>query len=278
MRLALKRRAEWKMSSWSMEGTRHQVRLGGEWADVNELGQGDPIVLVPGLAGGWPLLGPLARDLARDHRVITYSLRGERFPTSTTHPIDLDDLAHDLGDLLDVLGLERPSVFGVSFGGAIALELAVTRPHRLGALILQGVESRFRANLGSMIARRVLERFPLPSDNRFVNQFFNLLYGGRPEPGPLVDFVVERCWETDQSIMAQRIALLENFDVTDRLWRIDVPTLILAGSRDAIVPPARQRTLAEAIPGARFELLDGAGHVGFLTHRAEAARAAVAAA
>jgi pimeloyl-ACP methyl ester carboxylesterase len=261
------------MSSCFHEGSEHQVRLRGECAEVIELGQGEPIVLVPGLAGGWRLLGPLAHLLARDHRVISYGIRGDRFPIGAARPRDLDELAQDLGALIDELGLERPAVFGVSFGGAIALELAVAQPQRLGALMVQGVEARFRATLGSTIARRVLERFPLPTDNRFVNQFFNLLHGGKPEPGPLADFVVERCWETDQSVMAQRIALLETFDVADRLWRIDVPTLVLAGSRDVIVPPARQRALAQAIPGASFELLEGAGHVGFLTHRAEVARA-----
>ena len=84
--------------------------------------------------------------------------------------------------------------------------------------------------------------------------------------------MLERCWETDQNVMARRLALLETFDVADQLWRIDVPTLVLAGSRDVIVPPARQRALAEAIPGARFELIDGAGHVAFLTHRNEVTR------
>ena len=272
MRLAMKRRAEWMMSSYFPEGRQHLVRLAGEWTEVIEMGQGDPIVLVPGLAGGWKLLGPLAQLLARKYRVITYGLRGDRYPTGTARPRELGDLALDLGDLIEELGLERPAVFGVSFGGAVALELAIEQPQRLGALVIQGVEARFRTTLGATIARRVLERFPLPSDNRFVNQFFNLLHGGKPEPGPLVDFVVERCWETDQSVMAQRIALLETFDVTDRLWEIDVPTLVLAGSRDVIVPPARQRALAAAIPGACFGLLDGAGHVGFLTHRTEVAR------
>ncbi len=272
MRLAMKRRSEWMMSSYFHEGIQHQVRIGGEWVEVTEMGQGDPIVLVPGLAGGCKLLGPLAHLLARGHRVITYDLRGDRFPTGTARPRELGDLAGDLGMLIEQLGLERPAVFGVSFGAAIALEFAIEQPERLGALILQGVEARFRTTLGATIARRVLERFPLPSDNRFVNQFFNLLHGGKPEPGPLVDFVVARCWETDQSVMAQRIALLETFDVGDRLWRIDVPTLVLAGSRDVIVPPERQRALASAIPGACLEILDGAGHVGFLTHRTEVAR------
>src|SRR5262249_30897088 len=145
----------------------------------------------------------------------------------------------DLAALIEGLGLERPAVLGVSFGGAIALELAAAHPEKLGALIVQGAEARFRTTPAVTNGRRVLERFPLPSDNRFVNQFFNLLHGGRPERGPVGEFVIERCWETDQSVMAQRIALLETFDVSDRLWRIDVPTLVLAGSRDVIVPPAR---------------------------------------
>ena len=100
----------------------------------------------------------------------------------------------------------------------------------------------------------MLERFPLPSDNRFVNQFFHLLYGAKPEPGPLVDFVVDRIWETDQSVMAQRLAQLESFDVSDRLWKIDVPTLVLAGARDVIVPVARQQSAGRAgspVPGSR---------------------------
>jgi 3-oxoadipate enol-lactonase len=241
------------------------------------LGRGDPLVLVPGLAGGWKLLGPLARGLARHFEVFLPGLRGDRtrFAGASEAPGAIGDLggyAEDLAVLMDQLGLANPSVFGVSFGGAVALELAVEHPHRLSGLIVHGAEARFHPSLGSAIARRVLERFPLPSDNRFVNQFFHLLYGQKPEPGPLVDFVVDRIWETEQSVMARRLAQLESFDVSDRLWRIDVPTLVLAGRRDVIVPADRQRALAEAISGARFEVLDDAGHIGFLTHRAEVIR------
>jgi len=260
------------MSNHFHEGKEHLIRVGGEWLDVVEMGQGEPIVLVPGLAGGWRLLAPLARQLARRHRVFVSGLRGDRFPVATSWARTVGEHARDLADVLDQLCLERPTVFGVSFGGAIALECAVEHPHRLGALVLQGVEARFRASLGATIARRVLERFPLPRDNGFVNQFFNLLHGGKPGPGPLSDFVVERCWETDQSVIAQRIRMLESFDVADRLWRLEVPVLVLAGTRDVIIPAGRQRALAEAIPEARFETIEGAGHVGFLTHRCEIAR------
>jgi len=229
--------------------------------------------VVPGLAGSWRLVWPLARTLARHFEVITYSLRGDNAGWGSLgggprRAWDLGEYAEDLASLIQRVGLSSPAILGISFGGAIALELAAESPRTVGPLVLYGAEAQFHRTLGSTIARRVLERFPLPSNNGFVNQFFHLLYGARPEPGPLVNFVIERIWETEQTVMAQRLAQLEAFDVTDRLWRIEVPTLAVAGARGVIVPPARQQALAEGIAGARCEILPDAGHIGFLTHRA----------
>jgi pimeloyl-ACP methyl ester carboxylesterase len=278
MRLAGKWRRSWViLGSETAAGRLQSVRIGNLCVDVTRLGRGDPIVLVPGLAGSWKLVVPLARALARSFEVYTCALRGDHFPSGGPSgelwgAWDLAAYARDVADLIGHLGLECPTVFGVSFGGAVALELAVEHPHRVGALILQGAEARFRTTIGSTIARLVLERFPLPRDNQFVNQFSHLLYGARPEPGPLVDFVVDRIWETDQSVMAGRLAQLESFDIRDRLWRIEAPTLVLAGSRDVIVSSARQQALAKEIPGARCEIIKDAGHIGFLTHRAQVAQ------
>ena len=118
--------------------------------EVIRLGRGDPLVLVPGLAGGWSLLAPLARRLARSHEVILYSLRGDRSQLVSPRARDLSVYADDLSDLIEELRLERPTVFGLSFGGAIALELALDHPERVGALILQGADARFQSNLGSV--------------------------------------------------------------------------------------------------------------------------------
>jgi pimeloyl-ACP methyl ester carboxylesterase len=76
-------------------------------------------------------------------------------------------------------------------------------------------------------------------------------------------------------VIAQRLKQLERFDITDQLWRVDTPTLIVAGSKDAIVPASRQLRLARCIPGAQLETIEGAGHIGFLTHRQEFARRVV---
>jgi len=277
MRLAAKWRPDW---TWEVDlGTEppESVMIGGGWVDVLRLGSGRPLVLVPGLAGGWKLLWPLAQSLSRHFEVHLCGLRGDRNPWigldgGPGMPWDLSEYANDLKHVIDRLGLSAPAVMGVSFGGAVALQFAAEYPESLGALMVYGADSRFRASIASTIARRVLERYPLPSDSPFVNQFFHLLYGRKPEPGPMVDFVVERIWETGQDVMARRLAQLESFDISDRLWRIDVPTLVQAGERDVIVPAARQRLLAESIAGATFQSVADSGHIGFLSHRAEVVR------
>ena len=272
MRIAAKRRSEWLLGNRFVDDLQRTTDAERTTPrNVVSLGKGEPIVLVPGLAGSWNLLVPLARRLAKRHRVVMPSLRGDRGVLGLDPARDMSDLADDLAATIDALGLERPTVMGVSFGGAVALEYAVNHPNRIGGLAIYGAEAKFRPTLGTTIARYALERFPLPDDNRFLNQFFNLLHGGKPEPGPLVDFIVDRCWRTDQCVVAHRLGLLESFDVSDHLWRIDVPTLVMAGTRDVVIPASRQKSLAKAIAGASFAQIDGAGHVGFLTHRAQVA-------
>jgi len=270
MRISAKRQLDWQLEFSNNNDTNRLTDFRGEARGVGAitLGSGEPLVLIPGLAGGAELVMPLAQQLSSRYRVIVPHVRGDRGYLGT-NPGDLADLADDLAVTLDSLGLERPIVMGVSFGGAIALEYAVHYPQRVGGLALWGVEAKFRPTLGTTVLKRVLERYPLPSDNRFLNQFFNVLYGTKPEPSPLVDFVADSCWKTDQMVVCDRLARLETFDVSDRLWRIDAPTVVVAGSKDVVIPAKRQRVLADGISGASFAEVAGAGHIGFLTHADE---------
>jgi pimeloyl-ACP methyl ester carboxylesterase len=235
-------------------------------AEYCEWGDGPPIVLVPGLAGGFELLGPVARLLARHHRVISYQLRGEDNCFALRRPFDLADLVADLSEFLDWLCLENPTILGVSFGGVLALEFAARYPHRLDRLIVQGVGARFEQGLIQQVASTVLNRFPLPSDNPFVNQFFNLLFGARQDNDALFEFVTRQCWQTDQSMMAHRFRLVEGFNMEAKLRRIRVPTLVLAGDRDMLVSPRSLCSLCEGLKRVHFARLPGCGHLAFVTH------------
>src|SRR5262249_47264947 len=230
-----------------------------------EWGDGPPLVLVPGLAGGFELLGPLARLLARDFRVISYQLRGEDDCFALRRRFGHADLVDDLHEFLDLMSLERPALMGVSFGGTLALSLAARRPSRVDSLVLQGTGARFQRGLLQQVAGMVLSRYPLPSDNAFVNQFFNLLFGSKQKPDALLHFVTRQCWQTDQSVMAHRFHLVNHFDIQPRLGRVQVPTLIMAGDRDLLVSRQSLEELANGITDAEQAVLPGCGHLAFVT-------------
>jgi len=217
------------------------------------------------------LLGPLVRELASDHQVIAYQLRGEDDAFALRRRFDLTDLVEDLGEFLDWFGLESPPVLGVSFGGVVALELAARRPSRLGALLTQGVGPRFEAGLLRQVAGFVLSRYPLPDDNPFVNQFFNLFFGGKQSPGPLFDFVTRTCWQTDQGIMAHRFALVETTEPALSLKAVRVPTLVMAGSRDLLVSSPGLEEMGQRLRQGRTVQIPKAGHLAFVTHAARVA-------
>lgn len=234
--------------------------------EYREWGNGPPLVLVPGLAGGFELLGPLARLLAQDFRVISYQLRGEDNCFALRRPFGLGDLVGDLAEFLDWHRLESPVILGVSFGGILALDFATRYPHRLQELIVQGVGARFERTLLQQVAGTVLARYPLPADNPFINQFFNLLFGRAQQQNPLFHFVTRQCWQTDQSVMAHRFRIAEGFDLGARLAQIRVPTLILAGDRDVLVSERSLRDLKAGVANARLVRLSGCGHLAAVTH------------
>ena len=229
-----------------------------------EWGQGPPLVLIPGLAGGFELLGPMARLLARDFRVISYQLRGEDDCFALRRRFDLQDLVDDLSEFLEWQCLERPAIFGLSFGGVVGLEFAARFPNQLSELVVQGAGACFERGLLQRLAGVVLSRYPLPFDNPFVNQFFNLLFGCRQKPNALFQFVTRQCWQTDQSVMAHRFHLVESFDMEGRLNRIQVPTLVLAGDRDLLVSESSLTQLVRGIPDCRQVRLPGCGHLAFV--------------
>ena len=261
--------AQWQRrfgARFAPEGAKYGVvHLPSYSAEYVVVGEGPPVVMVPGLAGGFELLGRLAGSLARNRQVISFQLRGERDAQARRRGFNRADLVGDLGHFLDALGLERPTLLGVSFGGLIALEFAIHHPGRLSSLIVQGVDCRYRSRLFSMILKEALLHYRLPHDSTFINQFFKLLFGRDEEPGPLFDFVTSRCWQTDQGVMAHRLLMIEDFDVEDRLWRIRVPTLVMAAEHDVIVPWESQQRVALSIPGARFARIARGGHLCFFT-------------
>jgi pimeloyl-ACP methyl ester carboxylesterase len=250
---------------YSMAPTGYLTLSDGYTAEYVVRGEGEPIVLIPGLAGGIGLLRPLMDALATSHRVIALELRGEK-NCLCERSFHFDRLVKDVSESMDLLRLESPGLVGVSFGGAIALDLATRLPHRVGYLAIQGANAHYERRLFDGVARKVLDRLLLPGDNPFVNQFFRILTGRRSMEGFGVDFVISQCWSTDQAVMAHRFALLEEYDVSHRLERLRMPVLMLAGEMDVVVPPSDAITMESLVPRMETRSIPEAGHFAFVTH------------
>jgi pimeloyl-ACP methyl ester carboxylesterase len=237
-------------------------------AEFVEWGEGPPLVVVPGLAGGIDLLEPLIHELGQHFRVICYQTRGEADCFALRRRFDLTDLATDLAEFVFLRGLECPAVFGCSFGGVIALASAAKYPRLYSSVGAQGVGMRFESGMLHRIAGMVLSNYPLPKDCRFVNQFFNLLFGQKPSPDQF-ELVTNACWQTDQSVMAHRLRLIRRFSLTDKTACVQVPTLVISGTRDFIVSKENSAELAATLPDCEQFVIPRAGHLAPVTHVTE---------
>jgi pimeloyl-ACP methyl ester carboxylesterase len=245
--------------------TRGVVDLKHYNAEFVECGDGPPLVIVPGLAGGIDLVEPLARELAQNFRVISYQIRGETDCFALRRRFTLADLATDLAEFVFLRGLEKPLVVGISFGGVIALACAARYPRLFTALGAQGIGVRFESGIIQRIAAMVLSNYPLPDDCSFVNQFFNLLFGYRPNVEQF-DHVTRSCWQTDQSVMTHRLRLLRRLDLCDMSARVTIPSLVISGSRDVIVSSENSRALVAQLQDCHQIVIDRAGHLAPVTH------------
>ncbi|HMX12041.1 MAG TPA: alpha/beta fold hydrolase [Burkholderiaceae bacterium] len=235
------------------------VRAGGLRLVVELSGptDGAPLLLIPGLgmqltdwpaglvaqlgAAGFRVINPDLRDFGlsqpmddlgrvRVHAAAFSGLMGLR-PDA---PYTLPDLADDAVNLLDALGVERAHVCGASMGGMVAQHLAARHPERLHSLALLMTTS------GSPW---------LPRGHPLVlQQMFR-----KPPKDPdalLAHFEYER----------QAVAVMADGDRSPLLRRIALPTLVVHGSADRLVPPAAGRDLARRIRGAVLDEIAGLGH------------------
>jgi 3-oxoadipate enol-lactonase len=229
-------------------------------------GAGEPVLMIMGLglSGGawWRTIPVLSRSL----RVITFDHRGvgrsnSRYPRYTT-----EAMADDAVSVLDAAGVERAHVYGFSLGGMVAQQLALRHAGRVRSLVLGAThpggpravrpgeeamaffrrragmtaEEAARAsvpfNYGPRCRREHADRIAEDIRRRLAHPFPERAYRAQ-----LVAAALHNCYR--------------------RVRRIDVPTLVVHGGQDRIVPVANGEILAERIPAARLRTLDDAGHL-----------------
>lgn len=208
--------------------------------------------------------------LSGQYRCLSYDKRGHGLSDAPQGDYSLDDHLDDLAGLMDQTGIGRVVVIGVSVGGLIAQGLALRAPERVAGLVLCCTAPRMGdAAMWSARIETARTEGLLPLADPVMERWFS--------PGFRAQHPVELSgWRnlflrTDPLGYANTCATLRDTDLTSRIPAISAPTLILAGSADLAAPVDLVRNCT-AIPGSRFEVLDGVGHIPGIEQPAAVAR------
>jgi len=224
-------------------------------ACVRMTGAGPLLVLVPGLDGTGKLFYRQLRSLARQYRVVTYTLR---------EAATMEDLVADLaGVIRGAAPGGRAAVMGESFGGTVALSFALAHPELLDRLVILNSFPRFRPQYRLRLAMWLLAAipFPWPAMTAVRRLTASRLHSRYTHAREIRRFLVLTARTTRFGYL-QRLRILRDYDVRDRLSEIRAPTLFLASEHDHLVPSVAQaRYMAARVPGATMRILEGHGHI-----------------
>lgn len=236
----------------------------------------------PGFDHGY--LKPGLKPLCDHAQLIYVDLRGQG--RSGRPPIEsctLEQMADDVASLCELLGVERPLVFGHSAGGFVAMHLALRYPQLPGGLILCD-SSPALGSITDDLPRPTLESRAGPEEMAIAGRLFGgdfsaeavAEFQARVVPyyaGPSHMDVPGRLFSLTD--MATDIAahfftkLAASYDLRPRLHEITLPTLVIVGRHDWVCSPAASRAIARGIPGAKLVELADSGHFGFSEQPAE---------
>ena len=242
----------------------------------DEQGAGAPVLLIMGL--GYPscMWHRTRPRLAIRHRTIALDNRGVGQSDVPPGPYQMALMASDGAAVLDAAGVKRAHIFGVSMGGMIAQEFALQYPSRVYSLILgctaPGGPNAVKAEPE---ARDLLMARSKMTPDQAMEASVSYIYAPTtPRARIEEDFAIRRKRFTSlQGYMNQLQGIL-SWEAFSRLSAIRVPTLVIHGESDRLVPPTNGRLIAERIPGARLVMLPQASHI-FTTDQPEAALAAI---
>jgi 3-oxoadipate enol-lactonase len=237
--------------------------------DYERSGSGSPLLLIMGMSGtalhwGEPFLEPLRRDFD----VIVYDHRGVGASSRLEGAVTIAQLAEDAAGLLDALEIESAHVTGISMGGMVAQELALTHPERvrtltLGCTYCGGEGSSLTA---PEVIQRLTEAMFSGDRQRALRAAFEVnVSAAMADDSELF----ERSLAIDAQravavpvVMAQMQACMAH-DTSARLSELTTPTLVVHGTEDQMLPVENGRLIASRITGSRLEIFDGVGHLFF---------------
>jgi 3-oxoadipate enol-lactonase len=245
-------------------GPGETVALNGIDIYLERSGTGPPLLFLNGSGSTLDRMRPLLGPAAARFDLVAHDQRGLGRTSIPPGPYTMADYAADAAAVLDHVGWDRARVMGISFGGMVAQELAVTWPERAERLALLctspgGVAPSYPLHELEDLSPEDRAAVYLPLlDRRFTPEWLAEHAGDRG----LVEMMAQRRdGRSDEEARGAREQLLARgrHDVTDRLGAIACPTLVACGRYDGIAPVANGEAVAARVPRAELRVYEG-GH------------------
>jgi aminoacrylate hydrolase len=226
-------------------------------------GEGEPLLLVPGLGGQGSFWAQQVKDFARDFRVIVHDHRGTGASTHSRIRYSVEQMAGDVLRLMDGLGIESAHFAGHSTGGAIGQVIAQDHPQRLKSLVLSatwaGQDPYFRRLFESR--REILVTLGVESYLKASALMLAPPWWVRANDALLTEQHRQAAAASPPlEVLTSRIDAIVRFDRRARLGEIRTPTLVVVAADDVITPRFFSDELAERIVGAKLVVLEAGGH------------------
>jgi poly(3-hydroxyalkanoate) depolymerase len=237
---------------------------------VENPGVGRPLLLINGIGATGDLFGPLRRHLA-DRETIAFDAPGVGGSPTPLTPYSMRRLAGTVAGLVDELGHEQVDVLGLSWGGALAQELARRHPEVVHRLILAATMPGITSIPGRPAAVATLMSPARYYSPEYLKRIAPTLYGGaiRRRPDVLDEHAKQRAARPPTRLgYVYQLSAIQRWASLPWLHRLPHRTLVLAGDDDPIVRLVNGRLLASRIPDARLHVVEGGGHL-FLFTRGE---------
>lgn len=237
------------------------IRVGAAEIAYEITGDGDPLLMIMGLAADSRMWAFQVGAFSSRYRCVLLDNRGTGRSIAPPGPLSIQEMASDAVAVLDAAGIERAHVLGISMGSAIAQHVALEAPERVRSLTLAATWCAKNpylerlAELGRVVAELGHPALVRASILWLFTPAFIL---EQPHTVQGIESMALELQPPPTTFTSQVTALLDH-ETRARLASLHVPTRVLTGARDILVPPELSEQTARAIPGAELVTLDG-GH------------------
>lgn len=218
------------------------------------------IVFSNSLGTDFRIWNEVAGALSGDHRILLYDKRGHGLSDATPAPYAMADHVADLSALMEHVGIDHAVIVGLSVGGLIAQGMAATHPAKVRALVLSNTAHRIGdALLWNARIDMVTEKGIGAMADGIMERWFTPAYR-KPENADFAGYT-NMLVRTTVDGYAGTCAAIRDADMTESTRALKLPVMCIVGDQDGATPPDLVRSTAELVDGARFEVVEGAGHI-----------------